>query len=59
MLVGNVDFELLAWLLLGSVPGVWLGAKISVCMPQHYLRLGLAIVLATIGMKLTGLFYEY
>jgi len=56
MLVGNVDFELLAWLLLGSVPGVWLGAKISVRMPQHYLRLGLALVLATIGLKLTGLF---
>jgi uncharacterized membrane protein YfcA len=56
MLIGNVDFELLAWLLLGSVPGVWLGAKISVRMPQQYLRLGLAIVLATIGLKLTGLF---
>jgi uncharacterized membrane protein YfcA len=55
MLIGNVDFELLAWLLLGSVPGVWLGAKISVRMPQQYLRLGLAIVLATIGLKLTGL----
>ena len=59
MLVGNLDFELLAWLLLGSVPGVWLSAKISVRMPQYYLRLGLAIVLATIGLKLTGLFYEY
>jgi uncharacterized membrane protein YfcA len=56
MLIGNVDFELLAWLLLGSVPGVWLGAKISVRMPQQYLRLGLAIVLATIGLKLTGFF---
>ena len=55
MLIGNVDFELLAWLLLGSVPGVWLGAKISVRMPQQYLRLVLAIVLATIGLKLTGL----
>jgi uncharacterized membrane protein YfcA len=56
MLVGNVDFELLAWLLLGSVPGVWIGAKISSRLPQQYLRLGLAIVLATIGLKLTGLF---
>ena len=56
MLVSNVDFELLAWFSLGSVPGVWMGAKVSLHMPQHYLRLGLALVLATIGLKLTGLF---
>ncbi len=52
---GNVDFVLLAWLLLGSVPGVWLGAKFSARLPQAYLRAALAVVLATIGFKLTGL----
>ncbi len=56
MMVGNVDFELLGWLLLGSVPGVWIGAKLSARLPQHILRAGLALVLATIGLKLTGLF---
>ena len=55
MVVGNVDFELLTWLLLGSVPGVWLGAKLSARLPQHYLRVGLALVLSAIGLKLTGL----
>jgi uncharacterized membrane protein YfcA len=55
MMVGNVDFELLAWLLLGSVPGAWIGAKLSARLPQNYLRAGLAFVLATIGFKLTGL----
>ena len=55
MLVGNVDFVLLGWLLLGSVPGVWLGAKLSAQLSQHILRTGLALVLATIGLKLTGL----
>jgi uncharacterized membrane protein YfcA len=55
MMVGNVDFELLGWLLLGSVPGVWIGAKLSVRLPQHLLRAGLAFVLAAIGLKLTGL----
>ena len=54
-MVGNVDFELLGWLLLGSVPGVWIGAKLSARLPQHLLRAGLAFVLATIGLKLTGL----
>lgn len=53
--VGHVDFELLAWLLVGSVPGVWIGAKLSSKLPQQYLRFGLAFVLATIGLKLTGL----
>ena len=53
--VGHVDFELLAWLLLGSVPGVWIGAKLSSKLPQQYLRFGLAFVLVTIGLKLTGL----
>lgn len=56
MFVGHVDFELLVWLLLGSVPGVWVGAKLSARMPQHYLRAGLAFLLAAIGLKLTGLF---
>ena len=56
LLAGNVDFVLLASLLLGSVPGVWLGAKLSLRMPQLYLRAALATVLATIGLKLTGVF---
>ncbi|WP_310644818.1 sulfite exporter TauE/SafE family protein [Limnohabitans sp.] len=55
VVVGHVDFELLTWLLLGSVPGVWLGAKLSARLPQHYLRVGLALVLSVIGLKLTGL----
>ena len=55
MMVGHVDFELLGWLLLGSVPGVWIGAKLSSKLPQNYLRIGLAFVLSTIGLKLTGL----
>ena len=54
VLVGNVDFELLILLLLGSVPGVWIGAKLSVKLPQKFLRLGLALVLAIIGLKLIG-----
>jgi len=56
VLAGNVDFALLGWLLLGSVTGVWLGAKFSARLPQQYLQAALALVLATIGFKFTGLF---
>ncbi|NBO42026.1 MAG: sulfite exporter TauE/SafE family protein [Betaproteobacteria bacterium] len=55
MFVGHVDFQLLGWLLIGSVPGVWLGARISSSIPQKYLRWALAIVLGSIGMRLTGI----
>ena len=54
LLVGNVDFVLLGWLLLGSIPGVWIGAQLSSRLPQKLLHLGLAAVLAIIGLKLTG-----
>ena len=52
MFVGHVDFALLGWLLLGSVPGVWIGAHFSSKMNQKILRLILAAVLCTIGVKL-------
>jgi hypothetical protein len=55
MFVGHVDFQLLGWLLIGSVPGVWLGARISSSIPQKYLRWALAIVLGSIGVRLTGI----
>ena len=54
LLVGNVDFVLLGWLLLGSIPGVWIGAQFSSRLPQKLLRIGLALVLAAVGLKLTG-----
>jgi uncharacterized membrane protein YfcA len=56
MQVENVGLVLLGWLLLGSVPGMWLAATFSARLPQQYLRAALALVLATIGFKLTGLF---
>ncbi len=55
MLLGNVDYELLIWLLAGSVPGVWLGAKFAMQLSQRVLRLCLAFVLITIGIKLISL----
>jgi uncharacterized membrane protein YfcA len=52
LLRGNVDLHAMAWLLVGSIPGVLLASKFTVRVPDHVLRLGLAGVLALSGLKL-------
>ena len=54
LMVGHVDFELLGWLLLGSIPGVFIGAKLSSRLPARVLRIALALVLCAVAMKLLG-----
>ena len=49
---GNVDFGILFWLLLGSIPGVLLGGRLSISIPEKRLRLVLAGVLGLAGIKL-------
>jgi uncharacterized protein len=49
---GNVDLHAMAWLLLGSVPGIWISSRFTLRVPQDALRLGLAGVLALSGVKL-------
>jgi uncharacterized protein len=52
VVAGNVDFGLAGTILIGSVPGVWLGSHLSVRVPVGTLRLGLGIVLigAALGL---------
>jgi uncharacterized membrane protein YfcA len=52
LLMGNVNFGLLGNLLLGSVPAVIVGAMLSARMPHGWLRVALATVLVTVGVKL-------
>jgi uncharacterized membrane protein YfcA len=49
---GNVDLHAMAWLLVGSVPGILIASKFTVRIPDDVLRLGLAGVLALSGLKL-------
>ncbi|MFL6020228.1 MAG: sulfite exporter TauE/SafE family protein [Gaiellaceae bacterium] len=49
---GNVDLHATAWLLLGSIPGIWISSRFTLQLPQDALRLGLAGVLALSGIKL-------
>jgi uncharacterized protein len=49
---GNVDFAILAWLLLGSIPGVLLGGRLTLSIPERPLRFVLAGVLGLAGLRL-------
>jgi uncharacterized membrane protein YfcA len=49
--LGNVDLVLLGSLLVGSLPGIWIGSHWSAKIPEHYLRPVLASVLLLIGLK--------
>jgi uncharacterized protein len=49
---GNVDLGAIGWLLLGSVPGIWISSRFTLRLPQDALRLALAGVLMLSGVKL-------
>src|SRR5215471_11516124 len=53
-LAGNVDVHILAWLLVGSIPGVLIGGRLTVSIPDDTLRLVLAGVLGLAGIKLVN-----
>jgi len=52
LLHGNVDLGAMGWLLLGSIPGILAGSRITVRLPERSLRVGLATVLAASGVRL-------
>lgn len=51
---GNVDFLLAGNILIGSLPGVWLGSHWAIRVPANVLRTTLAVVLIGAGMALLG-----
>ena len=52
LISGNVDLALTGTILIGSIPGVWLGAHLSTRLPADVLRPALAVVLITSGLAL-------
>ena len=54
-LLGHVDWALLSALLLGSIPGIWLGTQWVHRLPTRLSRLALSLVLALAGSKLVGM----
>lgn len=49
--MGHVNWGLLAALLVGSLPGIWLGAQLTKKMPDGLVRALLCISLVTAGLK--------
>ena len=49
--LGHVDWSLLAALLMGSIPGIWLGAHLTARMPDALVRALLCVSLVTAGLK--------
>ena len=51
MSAGNVDFALLGWLLVGSIPAIVIGTLISSRMPEKIIRKILGITLFCLGVN--------
>lgn len=49
--LGHVDWSLLAALLMGSIPGIWLGAHLTTRLPDALVRTLLCVSLVTAGLK--------
>ena len=54
--LGTVDLTLLGSLLMGSLPGIYIGSHLSAKVPEQVLRPLLAVMLLIIGLKM--LFYK-
>lgn len=51
MSAGNVDFSLLGWLLVGSIPAIIIGTLLSSRMPEQLIRRILGITLLLLGVN--------
>ncbi|HEX4760070.1 MAG TPA: sulfite exporter TauE/SafE family protein [Thermoleophilaceae bacterium] len=52
VIAGNVDYGLMGTILIGSLPGVWIGSHLAFRVNTSTLRLGLAIVMIGSGLGL-------
>lgn len=50
--LGTVDWSLLGWLLIGSLPAIHIGAALAHRLPERVLRLALSTMLVGIGARL-------
>jgi uncharacterized protein len=53
--LGSVDWPLLGKLLVGSVPGIWLGSRLMQKAPERFIRSLLSVLLAYAGVKLIAI----
>jgi uncharacterized membrane protein YfcA len=50
--IGNVNLPLVANLLVGSIPGIWIGSKLTARLPEVAVRIGVIALLFFSGWKL-------
>lgn len=53
-LLGHVDLALAAWLVLGTVPGALIGARLTAAAKERTVALAFSVVLAVAGLALAG-----
>jgi hypothetical protein len=51
-LLGSIDLQIFAYLIVGSVPGILLGSYLAIRIPERALRVVLAVVLVVVAAKL-------
>ena len=49
--LGHVEWALLGALLVGSLPGIWIGAQLTKAMPERFVRAVLCVSLLGAGLK--------
>jgi uncharacterized membrane protein YfcA len=50
--LGTVDYGLLGTLLIGSIPGIYIGSHLSAKVAEHWIRIALSAILIYVGLKL-------
>ena len=50
--IGSIDTHLLFGLLIGSIPGVWIGSRLTAMFPEKFLRPVLGTTLLYLGLRL-------
>ena len=51
LFTGNVDFHMLAYLLIGAIPAIVIGTLVSSKLPEHHIRRVLGVTLLLLGIK--------
>jgi uncharacterized membrane protein YfcA len=49
-LLGHIDWRLAIALMVGVIPGAWLGARVTAAASERHIRAGFAIMLAIVGV---------
>lgn len=50
--LGTINYSLLGTLLIGSIPGIYIGSHLSAKVAEHWVRIALAAILIFVGLKL-------